>query len=135
MRRLVLAIVGLVLLALGAAFTTAPQSSSPPAAGAATQPDQGSKAAQALRDREVKATIERIRSDGPFRHRQDGITFQNRENKLPRKPAGYYREYTVETPGSPDRGPRRIVTGREGEMYFTADHYRSFIRIDGAPDP
>jgi ribonuclease T1 len=55
--------------------------------------------------------------------------FQNRENLLPQKPSGYYREYTVETPGSPDRGPRRIVTGADGEMYYTDDHYESFRRV------
>ena len=60
---------------------------------------------------------------------QDGIEFQNREGILPDMPAGYYHEYTVVTPGSPDRGARRIVTGPAGEMYYTGDHYDSFQRI------
>jgi ribonuclease T1 len=66
--------------------------------------------------------------------------FQNRERRLPAQPRGYYREYTVETPGSPDRGARRIVTGGgDGgavlprEYFYTADHYRSFRRFDVPP--
>ncbi|MGH8083476.1 MAG: ribonuclease domain-containing protein, partial [Lysobacter sp.] len=60
-------------------------------------------------------------------------TFQNRENRLPRQPRGYYREYTVETPRSDDRGARRIVTGGDppSEYYYSDDHYRSFRRFDG----
>jgi ribonuclease T1 len=53
----------------------------------------------------------------------------NRERLLPEKARGYYREYTVPTPGARDRGARRIVTGRDGEAYYTDDHYRSFRRI------
>ena len=52
--------------------------------------------------------------------------FQNRERLLPRKAGGYYREYTVRTPGEDDRGARRIITGRGGERYWTPDHYTSF---------
>jgi ribonuclease T1 len=55
--------------------------------------------------------------------------FQNREGLLPEQPSGYYHEYTVLTPGSSDRGARRIVTGSQGEMYYTDDHYGSFQRI------
>jgi ribonuclease T1 len=79
--------------------------------------------------REARQTLALIESDGPFPYRQDGVTFQNRERILPRKPAGYYREYTVVTPGSRDRGARRIVTGDQGEIYYTADHYNSFVRV------
>jgi ribonuclease T1 len=78
---------------------------------------------------EAADTVERIDSDGPFPHDQDGAVFQNREGILPDRPAGYYHEYTVETPGSPDRGARRIVSGSGGELYWTADHYDSFERI------
>lgn len=56
--------------------------------------------------------------------------FGNREGILPRKPSGYYHEYTVPTPGSPDRGARRLVTGEGGEVYYTADHYASFVVVD-----
>lgn len=77
--------------------------------------------------------LRRIAAGGPFDHRQDGSTFQNRENRLPRQPRGYYREYTVETPGSGDRGARRIVTGGDppSEYFYSDDHYRSFRRFDG----
>jgi ribonuclease T1 len=70
-----------------------------------------------------------IDQSGPFRYRQDGATFENREGLLPDRSTGYYREYTVETPGSDDRGSRRIVVGQDGEMYWTADHYDSFAWI------
>ena len=53
-----------------------------------------------------------------------------REGRLPAQGAGYYREYTVETAGAPDRGARRIVAGRGGEIYYTRDHYRSFVRLE-----
>lgn len=63
---------------------------------------------------------------------EDGQTFQNREGLLPAQQIGYYREYTVETPGSPDRGARRLVIGEAGDTYYTADHYASFDRIEPA---
>ncbi len=78
---------------------------------------------------QARETLALIEQGGPFPYRQDGSVFQNRERLLPRKPAGYYREYTVRTPGSPDRGARRIVMGDAGEIYYTADHYRSFARV------
>ena len=75
---------------------------------------------------EVAATLALIETDGPFPYRQDGAVFRNREGLLPLRPAGHYREYTVETPGSTDRGARRIVAGADGERYNTDDHYASF---------
>ncbi|MCC6169897.1 MAG: hypothetical protein IT329_21950 [Caldilineaceae bacterium] len=78
---------------------------------------------------EAHDTIALIDAGGPFPFRRDGVTFQNRERILPRKPEGYYREYTVITPGEDDRGARRIVTGEDGEMYYTDDHYDSFFEI------
>ena len=74
-------------------------------------------------------TLVLIANDGPFPYRQDGATFQHRERELPREPEGYYREYTVETPGSDDRGARRIVVGDGYEYYYTDDHYDSFSWI------
>ena len=79
--------------------------------------------------REARATVELIQQGGPFPYRKDGVTFGNRERLLPQARRGYYREYTVSTPGSRDRGARRIVTGSNGELYYTDDHYRSFRRI------
>ncbi len=79
---------------------------------------------------EVADTWRLIESDGPFPYEQDGSVFQNREGLLPDEDPGYYREYTVETRGSADRGARRLVTGAEREVYYTADHYASFVRVD-----
>lgn len=78
---------------------------------------------------EARATLELIKAGGPFPYRQDGRTFSNREKRLPQKARGYYREYTVRTPGARDRGARRIVAGSQGDYYYTDDHYRSFRRI------
>jgi len=78
---------------------------------------------------EVRQTLELIRNNGPFPYKQDGGTFGNREKRLPQRASGYYREYTVKTPGAKDRGARRIVAGNGGEFYYTEDHYRSFRRI------
>lgn len=75
---------------------------------------------------EADKTLELIKRGGPFLYRQDGQVFQNREGVLPAKQSGYYHEYTVVTPGSADRGARRIVTGANGEYYYTSDHYASF---------
>ncbi len=78
---------------------------------------------------EALDTLALIDSDGPFPYSKDGSTFQNRERLLPRKPNGYYSEYTVITPGENDRGARRIIGGEEGERYYTDDHYESFYWI------
>jgi ribonuclease T1 len=78
---------------------------------------------------QARDTIELIQSGGPFPYRQDGAVFQNRERLLANKPNGYYHEYTVKTPGSPDRGARRIITGDKGELYYTDDHYDSFRQV------
>ncbi|MEX1171444.1 MAG: ribonuclease domain-containing protein [Chloroflexota bacterium] len=78
---------------------------------------------------EAAATIVLIQAGGPFPYRQDGTVFGNREGLLPARPNGHYREFTVPTPGSEDRGARRIVVGADGEMYWTADHYDSFAWI------
>lgn len=79
--------------------------------------------------REARATLALIKAGGPFPHARDGIVFGNYEKLLPRQARGYYREYTVRTPGQRDRGPRRIVAGEGHEYYYTDDHYRSFRRI------
>lgn len=73
------------------------------------------------------ARIERGESD---RHRNDGATFQNREGRLPSKPRGYYREFVVRTPGMRSVGPQRLVVGRDGDAWYTSDHYRSFVRLN-----
>ena len=80
---------------------------------------------------EAQHTLRRIESGGPFEYRQDGAVFQNRERRLPHQAHGYYREYTVDTPGAGDRGARRIVSGGDPpvEYFYTDDHYRSFRRF------
>lgn len=78
---------------------------------------------------EGRRTLSLIRSGGPFPYDRDGVSFGNFEGILPRKPGGYYHEYTVPTPGSSDRGARRLITGGGGEKYYTADHYASFAFI------
>jgi ribonuclease T1 len=83
--------------------------------------------------REAGEMLALIRAGGPFPHAKDGTAFRNRERLLPRQRRGYYTEYTVRTPGSRDRGARRIVAGGEpresGEYWYTDDHYASFRRI------
>ena len=79
---------------------------------------------------EIRKMLDRIAAHGPFRHRQDGVVFGNREGRLPAKPRGFYNEYTVDTPGASDRGARRLIRGQGGETYYTRDHYRTFLRLD-----
>ncbi len=80
---------------------------------------------------EARETLRLIDRGGPYPYRRDGVTFKNLEKRLPLQQRGYYREYTVPTPGSTDRGARRIVTGAQPPVvfYYTDDHYRSFRGI------
>lgn len=79
----------------------------------------------------ARETVRRVRAGGPFPYSHDGAIFENREGHLPAEPRGYYHEYTVTTPGATDRGPRRIVAGQHGDLFYTDDHYQSFKRIEG----
>ena len=83
-------------------------------------------------DPELTKTLNLIAQGGPYPHRQDGTVFQNREKLLPTKPRGYYREFTVRTPGVKNRGARRVVTGGEPPevYYYTEDHYKSFVLLE-----
>jgi ribonuclease T1 len=86
--------------------------------------------------REAQATLYLIQQGGPFPYpHKDGSIFGNFERRLPMQARGYYREYTVPTPGRRDRGARRIIAGKvsRGEYYYTDDHYRSFRRIREQP--
>lgn len=123
------------------AITTAPaeQTASAPArAPEAAAPERRTSAADALASHiadeseraEVQKTLDLIERGGPFPHTQDGTVFGNRERRLPQHPRGYYREYTVRTPGARNRGARRIVRGDGGELFYTRDHYRTFTRIN-----
>ena len=106
----------LALLCLGVALTASAREAVTPALGLPA---------------EVGDVLHRIDTGGPFPHRRDGITFQNRERRLPPQARGYYREYTVPTPGRRDRGARRVISGGNPpvEYYYTGDHYQSFQRI------
>ena len=79
--------------------------------------------------KEARETLSLIKRGGTFPYSQDGVVFGNRENILPAQKRGYYHEYTVKTPGVRNRGTRRIITGKQGEYYYTDDHYASFKRI------
>jgi filamentous hemagglutinin len=82
-------------------------------------------------DVDIGPTLARIEAGKQLRFPNDGATFQNRERRLPRKPAGYYREYVHPTEELlPSPGPQRIVIGGEGETYYTPDHYKTFRRVD-----
>ena len=91
---------------------------------------------------EARETLMLIQRGGPFPYRRDGTIFRNFEKRLPLQASGYYREYTVSTPGLAHRGARRIVAGKgergdvrtSGEYYYTDDHYNSFRRIRVQPE-
>ena len=78
---------------------------------------------------DLKPTLDRIASGGKFPHRNDGSIFKNMEGLLPKQNAGYYREFVHPTPGAKGPGAMRVVTGQGGEMWFTPDHYKTFIPI------
>jgi ribonuclease T1 len=78
---------------------------------------------------EARRTLALIASGGPYPYERDGIEFGNREGRLPKRASGYYHEYTVVTPGSGDRGARRVIAGANGERYYTGDHYETFVRV------
>jgi ribonuclease T1 len=79
---------------------------------------------------QARQTIKEIKSGGPFPYSKDGTVFDNREHLLPTETSGYYHEYTVPTPGADTRGARRIIAGKNGELYYTSDHYNSFQRVE-----
>jgi ribonuclease T1 len=114
-------VAGGLLLALAAFATPAVAQKAPPA-------PVGEMAATELPS-EAFATIALIRKGGPYPYAKDHAVFGNREARLPRQKHGYYREYTVKTPGERTRGARRIIAGKGGEMFYTDDHYNTFRRI------
>jgi len=126
----------LLIAFVAAGWRSARAPSSTPEAPATTpSPAAGNAAATrypSFLPAEAVDTLELIERGGPFPYQRDGTIFQNRERLLPERPRGYYREYTVATPGSRDRGARRIVTGGDPPdvYYYTDDHYRSFRRVE-----
>ena len=75
-------------------------------------------------------TLDRIARGEAYPHRNDGSVFGNREGRLPKKPKNWYHEYVVPTPGEKGPGPQRIILGREGEAFYTPDHYESFLPLN-----
>ncbi|MGY1438788.1 ribonuclease domain-containing protein [Streptomyces reniochalinae] len=119
------------LLAGGPALTTASAAAPAPTVAAAQHVAAVGDICESKLPAEAHETLDLIEQGGPYPYPQDGTVFQNREGVLPDQSEGYYHEYTVETPGSDDRGARRIVTGEEEqEDYYTADHYESFDLVD-----
>ena len=133
MIRPILTALFLAVLAVAASPALAQPASPMPHAVLLAQASQIDSIEVAKLPAEARATLDLIKRGGPFPYSKDGTVFGNREGLLPRKPRGYYTEYTVDTPGAKDRGARRIVAGGEpkqsGEYYYTGDHYRSFMRI------
>jgi ribonuclease T1 len=129
-----------VLLLLGIALVAAngwlpsgsPQTDTRVAGASRPERSTAPAAAHEALPAEALATLSAIERGGPFPYDRDGAVFQNREGRLPQQARGYYREYTVPTPGAVDRGARRIVSGGQPpEVYFyTGDHYRTFQRIE-----
>jgi ribonuclease T1 len=111
--------------------TPATAAPSPTTASSGRDPETGLRWVQlGTLPREAQRTVTLIEAGGPYPYGKDGATFGNRERILPVQRAGFYREYTVVTPGEGDRGARRIVAGDEGrQLFYTGDHYSSFVRI------
>lgn len=122
-------IVGL-LAVVGIVQWTAPAAAPRAPVGATATPSSGlPTVAVAALPPEARTMLALIDRGGPYRYAQDGTVFSNNEGLLPARPNGYYHEYTVVTPGSPDRGTRRLVVGGDGDVYYTGDHYASFRQV------
>ncbi|WP_026548391.1 ribonuclease domain-containing protein [Paenarthrobacter nicotinovorans] len=142
---LVIAVVVLVVAMVGGGSLTAP-SGAPTSGGEttaqSTTPAPGpalSSSAAAVENpstlpamnasqlpREARQTLALIAKGGPYPYDRDGVNFGNFEGLLPKKSGGFYKEYTVTTPGETDRGARRIIVGKDSAKYYTPDHYESF---------
>ena len=106
-----------------------PSGTDAPAADASTPSSGLSAVAVADLPAEARTTLTLIDSGGPFPYAKDGAVFGNIEGLLPARSRGYYHEYTVAMPGSDDRGPRRLVAGDDGDVYWTVDHYETFRQV------
>ncbi|WP_281705742.1 ribonuclease domain-containing protein [Aeromonas taiwanensis] len=145
MRKPLLLLVAVVLL-IGGLFAIKESQRPPPpqfapsltgeaAPDAAAAPTRANDPLPPFLPPEARQTIALIQRGGPYPHRQDGSVFGNREQRLPERPRGYYREFTVETPGAPNRGARRIVTGGNPPTgwFYTDGHYETFRSFDVPP--
>ncbi|QUQ68021.1 ribonuclease domain-containing protein [Kutzneria sp. CA-103260] len=146
-RRITFALVGLIVLVLAGWLIRDLSSGSPApttSASATSISGKGSvsgsvpgaasglpvKALSSL-PKETSDTWKLIQQGGPFPYpKNDGVVFHNNGNVLPRNKDGYYHEYTVDTPGAKNRATRRLITGSQRELYYTDDHYDSFVVVD-----
>ena len=137
---LVIAVVVLVVAMVGGGSLTA-QTTTPEPGSASTSPTAASTAASkpaaanpsslpainaSQLPKEARQTLALIAKGGPYPYDRDGVNFGNFEGLLPKKSGGFYKEYTVPTPGESDRGARRIIVGKDSAKYYTPDHYESF---------
>jgi len=89
----------------------------------------------AVRHVDLLPTLEKITAgDLPAHSNQGWKIFANLGTPLPARPRNYYREYRHPTEGISGAGPQRIVTGKNGEIYYTPDHYTSFHLIERGAD-
>ncbi|MGJ5750187.1 ribonuclease domain-containing protein [Streptomyces puniciscabiei] len=131
-RSLLPAVAGLLALVLAVLLAGCSSGPSGASAAAVSTPAWAHGMATVRESRlpaEARQTLALIDKGGPYPYPRDGVVFGNFERRLPKHQRGYYHEYTVRTPGSRDRGPRRIITGRGGEIYYTDDHYNSFRAV------
>ena len=144
-RRITIALVGLIVLVLAGWLirdlssgsgspTTSVTSTSGKGSASGSVPGASSglpvKALSSL-PKETADTWKLIQQGGPFPYpKNDGVVFHNNGNVLPRNKDGYYHEYTVDTPGAKNRATRRLITGSQRELYYTDDHYDSFVVVD-----
>ena len=140
---LVIAVVVLVVAMVGGGSvmtqSTTPAPGSTPASPAVVSPTSTNPASTnpstlptinaSQLPKEARQTLALIAKGGPYPYDRDGVNFGNFEGLLPKKSGGFYKEYTVPTPGESDRGARRIIVGKDSAKYYTPDHYESFMFI------
>ena len=140
-RRITIALVGLIVLVLagwlirdlsGGSGRPAPTTATSTAAGSVPGASSGlSVKGLSSLPKEASDTWKLIQQGGPYPYpRNDGVVFHNNGNVLPRNKDGYYHEYTVDTPGAKNRSTRRLITGSQRELYYTDDHYNTFVVVD-----
>ncbi|SIT39986.1 Guanine-specific ribonuclease N1 and T1 [Paraburkholderia ribeironis] len=119
----------------GASASQAPGQPGQAASGAPAASGALAAVTKAQLPGEAAETLRLIKAGGPYPFGEDGVLFRNSAALLPQHPRGYYHAYTVRTPGSADRGQRRIVCGgprkQTSDCYYTDDYYASFKRIAG----
>lgn len=145
-RRITIALVGLIVLVLagwlikdlssGSDKPSTSVTATTSAKGTASGSVPGSSSGLPVKTlsslpKEAGDTWRLIQQGGPYPYpKNDGVVFHNNGNLLPRNKDGYYHEYTVDTPGAKNRATRRLITGSQRELYYTDDHYDSFVVVD-----